>query len=99
MSSALTSRRVRLRRLVGEAGAALLGIVLLMWTLTPVYRRYQFVLPASDKHMTAAVMQAQLFDDADPPRNAMMTAAIIYALPPVAIFFALRRTMMAGLTR
>ena len=60
---------------------------------------YQFMLLASEKHMTAAVMQAQLFDDADPPWNAMMAAAIIYALPPVAIFFALRRTMMAGLAR
>jgi len=60
---------------------------------------YQFMLLASEKHMTAAVMQAQLFDDADPPWNAMMAAAIIYALPPIAIFFALRRTMMAGLAR
>ena len=60
---------------------------------------YQFVLLGSEKHMTAGVMQAQLFDDADPPWNAMMAAAVIYALPPVAIFFALRRTMMAGLTR
>jgi multiple sugar transport system permease protein len=49
--------------------------------------------------MTAAVMQAQLFDDADPPWNAMMAAAIIYALPPLVIFFVLRRTMVAGLTR
>jgi len=29
----------------------------------------------------------------------MMAAAVIYALPPVAIFFLLRRTMMVGLTR
>lgn len=56
---------------------------------------YQFVLLASEKHMTAAVMQAQLFDDADPPWNAMMAAAIIYALPPVAIFLALRRAIWA----
>ena len=60
---------------------------------------YQFVLLSSEKHMTAAVMQAQLFDDADPPWNAMMAAALIYSLPPVAIFFSLRRVMMAGLTR
>jgi multiple sugar transport system permease protein len=59
---------------------------------------YQFVLLSSERHMTAAVMQAQLFDDADPPWNAMMAAAVIYSLPPVAIFFALRRTMMAALT-
>jgi len=28
-----------------------------------------------------------------------MAAAVIYALPPVAIFFLLRRTTMVGLTR
>jgi len=59
---------------------------------------YQFILLSSERHMTAAVMQAQLFDDADAPWNAMMAAAIIYALPPIAIFFALRRTMMGALT-
>jgi multiple sugar transport system permease protein len=60
---------------------------------------YQFVLLSSERHMTLAVMQAQLFDDADPPWNAMMAAAIIYAVPPVAIFAALHRVMMAGVTR
>jgi multiple sugar transport system permease protein len=60
---------------------------------------YQFVLLSSERLMTLGVMQAQLFDDADPPWNAMMAAAIIYSLPPVAIFLALRRTMMAGLER
>ena len=59
---------------------------------------YQFALLSSERHMTAAVMQAQLFDDADPPWNAMMAAAIIYSLPPVAIFLVLRRTMTAALT-
>jgi len=47
--------------------------------------------------MTAAVMQAQLFDDADAPWNSLMAAATIYSLPPLAIFFALRRTMTAAL--
>jgi multiple sugar transport system permease protein len=60
---------------------------------------YQFILLSSEKHMTLAVMQAQLFDDADAPWNAMMAAALIYSLPPVVIFFTLRRVMMAGLTR
>lgn len=59
---------------------------------------YQFVLLSSERHMTAAVMQAQLFDDADAPWNAMMAAAIVYSLPPVAIFFALRRVMASALT-
>ena len=49
--------------------------------------------------MAAAIMQAQLFDDADAPWNALMAAATIYSLPPVAIFFVLRRTMTAALTR
>jgi multiple sugar transport system permease protein len=57
---------------------------------------YQFVLLSSERHMTAAVMQAQLFDDADAPWNAMMAAAIVYSLPPVAIFFVLRRYLGAG---
>ncbi len=51
---------------------------------------YQFVLLSSERHMTAAVMQAQLFDDADAPWNAMMAAAVIYAMPPFVIFLALR---------
>jgi multiple sugar transport system permease protein len=59
---------------------------------------YQFVLLSSEKHMTAAVMQAQLFDDADAPWNAMMAAAVVYSLPPIAIFFALRRAMLSALT-
>jgi multiple sugar transport system permease protein len=60
---------------------------------------YQFMLLSSERHMTAAVMQAQLFDDADAPWNAMMAAAIIYSLPPIVIFYALRRYLAAGLTR
>ena len=59
---------------------------------------YQFVLLDSARHMTVSVMQAQLFTDADAPWNAMMAAAIIYALPPLALFFVFRRTIAAGLT-
>jgi multiple sugar transport system permease protein len=57
---------------------------------------YQFTL-LSTRHMTASVMQAQLFTDADAQWNAMMAAAIIYALPPLALFFTLRRHMTTGL--
>jgi len=35
---------------------------------------YQFALLASEKYMSAAVSQVQLFDDAAPPWNAMMAA-------------------------
>jgi multiple sugar transport system permease protein len=52
---------------------------------------YQFVLLSSVRNMTMAMTQAHLFEDTDAPWNAMMAAAILYALPPLAIFFSLRR--------
>jgi multiple sugar transport system permease protein len=58
---------------------------------------YQFVLLSSARNMTVSVTQATLFDDVDAPWNAMMAAAIIYALPPIVIFFAFRRYIAAGL--
>jgi multiple sugar transport system permease protein len=58
---------------------------------------YQAVL-LSVRNMTVSVMQGQLFSDTDAPWNAMMAAAIIYALPPIALLFALRRYVMASLT-
>jgi len=50
------------------------------------------------RNMTLAVTRGQLFADVDAPWNAMMTAAIIYVLPPIALLFALRRHFAAGLT-
>ena len=44
------------------------------------------------------MMQGDLFEDPDAAWNAMMAAAIIYALPPLVILFALRRYAIAGLT-
>jgi multiple sugar transport system permease protein len=58
---------------------------------------YQAVL-LSVQNMTVSVTQGQLFTDNDAPWNAMMAAAIIYVLPPVAILFALRRYVAASLT-
>jgi multiple sugar transport system permease protein len=52
----------------------------------------------SPRNMTVAVTQGQLFSDTDAPWNAMMAAAVIYVLPPIALLFALRRYVMAGLT-
>jgi ABC-type glycerol-3-phosphate transport system permease component len=39
-----------------------------------------------------------LFVDIDAPWNAMMAAAIIYVLPPIALLLALRRWVVAGVT-
>jgi multiple sugar transport system permease protein len=50
------------------------------------------------RNMTVAVTQGQLFSDTDAPWNAMMAAAIIYVLPPIALLFAFRRYVVAGLT-
>jgi multiple sugar transport system permease protein len=55
---------------------------------------YQAVL-LSVQNMTVSVTQGQLFTDNDAPWNAMMAAAIIYVLPPVAVLFALRRYVAA----
>lgn len=56
---------------------------------------YQSVLLAA-RNMTVSVTQGQLFADVDAPYNAMMAAAIIYVLPPIALLFALRRYIAAG---
>jgi multiple sugar transport system permease protein len=40
----------------------------------------------------------QFFDDDDAPWNYMMAIAILYSLPPITIFYALRRYMAAGFT-
>ena len=58
---------------------------------------YQAVL-LSVRNMTVAVTQGQLFEDVDAPYNAMMAAAILYVLPPIALLFALRRYVAASLT-
>ena len=59
---------------------------------------YQFLLLSSTRTMTVAVMINQFFDSDEAPWNYMMAIAIFYSLPPIAIFFALRRFMVAGLT-
>jgi multiple sugar transport system permease protein len=59
---------------------------------------YQLMLLVSEKHSTVAVALEQFFDDDDSPWNYMMAVAIIYALPPIATFYALRRFMATGLT-
>jgi multiple sugar transport system permease protein len=59
---------------------------------------YQYLLLSSDRSMTVAVAIDQFFDSDEAPWNYMMAIAIIYSLPPIAIYFALRRYMVAGLT-
>ena len=60
---------------------------------------YQYVLLSSTRNMTVAVAIAQFFNSDEAPWNYMTATAIIYSLPPIVIFYALRRYMAAGLTR
>ena len=59
---------------------------------------YQYLLLSSTRNMTVAVAIAQFFNTDEAPWNYMMATAIIYALPPIVIFYALRRYIAAGLT-
>ena len=59
---------------------------------------YQFLLLSSKKNMTVPVALAQFLNSDEAPWNYMMATAIVYALPPVAIYNAFRRRMTAGLT-
>ena len=54
---------------------------------------YQYMLLMSEKHTTVAMALEQFFDDDDAPWNYMMAIAILYSLPPIAIFYGLRRFM------
>jgi multiple sugar transport system permease protein len=60
---------------------------------------YQYLLLSSTRNMTVAVAIAQFFNSDEAPWNYMMAAAIIYSVPPILIFYALRRYMAAGLTK
>jgi multiple sugar transport system permease protein len=59
---------------------------------------YQFLLLSSDESMTVPVALARFLNSDVAPWNYMMATAIIYAVPPVALYYAFRRRMRAGLT-
>src|SRR5438093_694848 len=59
---------------------------------------YQFLLLSSKANMTVPVALAQFLSSDQSPWNYMMATAIIYAAPPVAIYYAFRRRMTSGLT-
>ncbi len=58
---------------------------------------YQYMLLSSPRNWTVAVALEQFWDSDESPWNYMMALAIVYALPPIAIFYAFRRYMAAGL--
>lgn len=59
---------------------------------------YQFLLLSSKRSMTVPVALAQFLNSDEAPWNYMMATAIVYAVPPLAIYYAFRSRMTAGLT-
>jgi multiple sugar transport system permease protein len=59
---------------------------------------YQFLLLSSDQSMTVPVALARFLNSDVAPWNYMMATAIIYALPPIALYYMFRGRMRAGLT-
>ena len=57
---------------------------------------YQFLLLSSKRSMTVPVALAQFLNSDEAPWNYMMATAIVYALPPIAVFYALRRYFAVG---
>jgi multiple sugar transport system permease protein len=59
---------------------------------------YQFLLLSSPRSMTVPVALAQFLNSDESPWNYMMATAIVYAVPPIVLYYAFRRYMAAGLT-
>jgi multiple sugar transport system permease protein len=59
---------------------------------------YQFLLLSDKRNMTVPVALAQFLNSDQAPWNYMMATAIIYALPPLATYYAFRHRMSSGLT-
>jgi multiple sugar transport system permease protein len=59
---------------------------------------YQFLLLSNKASMTVPVALAQFLNSDVAPWNYMMATAIIYAIPPIATYYAFRRKMSGGLT-
>ena len=59
---------------------------------------YQFLLLSSKRSMTVPVALAQFHNSDEAPWNYMMATAVVYALPPVIIYYWFRRKMTSGLT-
>jgi multiple sugar transport system permease protein len=59
---------------------------------------YMFLLLSSADKMTVPVALGRFLNSDEAPWNLMMATAVIYAIPPVVIYYAFRRYMSAGLT-
>ena len=59
---------------------------------------YAFLLLSSDERLTVPVALGKFLNSDEAQWNYLMAASIVYALPPLLIYYAFRRYMAAGLT-
>jgi multiple sugar transport system permease protein len=59
---------------------------------------YMFLLLSSPENRTVPVALGQFLNSDEAPWNLMMATSVIYAVPPVVIYYAFRKHMSAGLT-
>jgi multiple sugar transport system permease protein len=59
---------------------------------------YAFLLLSTHERLTVPVVLGKFLNSDEAPWNYLMAASIIYALPPLVIYYAFRRYMTAGLT-
>jgi len=59
---------------------------------------YQYILLSSPGSMTVAAAINQFFDSDEAPWSYLMSVAIVFSIPPIVVYYALRRYMVAGLT-
>ena len=87
-------RRIYLPLMAPALAAVATYALLLAWN----EYLYQYLLLSSPRSMTVAAAINQFFDSDEAPWSYLMAVAIVFSLPPIAIYYALRRTMVAGLT-
>jgi multiple sugar transport system permease protein len=59
---------------------------------------YAFLLLSNDRSVTLAVALGNFLSADDSPWELLMATALVYALPPAAIYYAFKRYMVSGLT-
>lgn len=59
---------------------------------------YLYLLLSSPNNMTVPVALGEFLNSDEAPWNLMMATAIIYAIPPIVVYYAFRRHMSSGLT-
>ncbi len=59
---------------------------------------YQFLMLSDKRSMTVPVALAAFLNSDEAPWNYMMATAVVYALPPVIVYYWFRRKMTSGLT-